>query len=103
MAGRKIRADAHRDRNLSGIELCQHTRFAVRGAASVAPSRRPRNIDVMKAHSLFARVVISLLLLSPAARADWPQYRGPSQNGVSAEKGFNAAAASAPAVLWKAN
>jgi outer membrane protein assembly factor BamB len=57
----------------------------------------------VKAHSLVARVVASLLLLSAASHADWPQYRGPSQNGVSAEKGFNPAAANAPAVLWKAN
>jgi outer membrane protein assembly factor BamB len=57
----------------------------------------------VKAHSLLSRVAVSLLLLCATARADWPQYRGPSQNGVSAEKAFNAAAANAPAVLWKAN
>jgi outer membrane protein assembly factor BamB len=57
----------------------------------------------MKVHSPFSGVLFSLLLLSAVGRADWPQYRGPSQNGVSAEKGFNAAAANAPAILWKAN
>lgn len=58
----------------------------------------------MNPRSLFLPVVTSLLLLCPVAgRADWAQYRGPSQNGVSPEKGFNAAMANAPAVLWKTN
>ncbi len=59
-------------------------------------------MHVVKAHSFLRGVAASLLLLSTAARADWPQYRGPSQNGVSGEK-LNATAANAPAVLWKTN
>lgn len=57
----------------------------------------------MKALSSLCSVAVSLCVLSAAARADWPQYRGPSQNGVSTEPGLNAAIANAPKVLWKAS
>ena len=38
---------------------------------------------------------------SPAADADWPGYRGPTHDGVSAETGWFKAGAS-PKVLWSA-
>lgn len=52
--------------------------------------------------------LLATLLLSPAAwadpskGADWPQFRGPQQNGVSVEKGLlRTWPESGPEVLWK--
>lgn len=45
-----------------------------------------------------------LATLPAAARADWLSYRGPAQNGVSAEKGIATQfPADGPRVLWKAS
>ena len=52
--------------------------------------------------------LLATVLLAPAAGADpskgadWPQFRGPQQNGVSAEKGLlRSWPESGPKVLWK--
>ncbi|HET9225091.1 MAG TPA: PQQ-binding-like beta-propeller repeat protein [Thermoanaerobaculia bacterium] len=52
--------------------------------------------------------LLATVLLAPAAGADpskgadWPQFRGPQQNGVSAEKGLlRTWPESGPKVLWK--
>jgi outer membrane protein assembly factor BamB len=51
---------------------------------------------------LIIAIVAAVLLSSAAFAADWPQFRGPSSNGISAEKGiaktWNQAA---PKMLWK--
>jgi len=52
---------------------------------------------------LAALVVFTIsLTFAPgtACAADWPQWRGPNRDGVSAEKGWSTAA---PKVLWKAS
>lgn len=44
----------------------------------------------------------SLLLLSCALAADWPQYRGPNHDGISAETGIHKNwPAGGPKVIWK--
>ncbi|WP_009960004.1 PQQ-like beta-propeller repeat protein [Verrucomicrobium spinosum] len=43
------------------------------------------------------------LCAQAALAADWPQWRGPNRNGISAESGWNARWSTAPKVLWKAN
>ncbi len=60
-------------------------------------SCRPKTV------SLVAVAFSALVLLStPSLQADWLHYRGPAQNGVSPEKGWNAQFPSAgPSVLWK--
>ena len=48
-------------------------------------------------------VAISLLVLIPSARADdWPQWRGPNRDGISAETGLLASwPANGPPLVWK--
>jgi len=58
--------------------------------------------DRMHWQRLAALVVFTISLtfaVGTACAADWPQWRGPNRDGVSAEKGWSAAA---PKVLWKA-
>src|SRR5215216_4175088 len=51
-----------------------------------------------------AAFVLGCCLLTPAVRADWLSYRGPSSTGASLEKGFTARfPLDGPRVLWKAN
>src|SRR5436190_10796829 len=45
-------------------------------------------------HAAFA------FLLAASASADWLQYRGPTQNGIAAEK-LPATLSAAPKILWK--
>lgn len=54
-----------------------------------------------------AALAVAIFLLSlnlPTAMAtDWPQYRGPNRNGVTAEKGWlDQWPADGPAILWRA-
>lgn len=51
-----------------------------------------------------APVILALATLLPEARAeDWPHWRGPQRNGVSAEKGWlDTWPADGPATAWKA-
>ena len=48
----------------------------------------------------FRCAAIALLALSTARAADWPHYRGPSMNGVTAEK-LPASIPTEPKQLWK--
>jgi outer membrane protein assembly factor BamB len=49
-------------------------------------------------------LLIALLAASTAVADDWPHWRGPQRNGVSAETGWlDAWPASGPPVLWKAD
>lgn len=51
-----------------------------------------------------ASTLTLLALAALSARADWLSYRGPTQNGVSLEKGVAAQfPAEGPKVLWKTN
>lgn len=47
-------------------------------------------------------VSVALLLASPARGDDWPCWRGPSRNGVSAEAGWAPWGAGGPRIVWKA-
>jgi hypothetical protein len=48
--------------------------------------------------------VLALSFLIAAARADWPQWRGPHRDGVSDEKGWMKQwPAAGPKELWKTN
>lgn len=50
-----------------------------------------------------AAVLLAILVAAPAASGDWLSYRGPTQNGVSTEKGLATEfPADGPKVLWKA-
>lgn len=58
--------------------------------------------------SLLMPIPVCLFLLvsnySPAFSGDWPQYRGPSRNGISSEKGWSTRwPKQGPKVLWKTN
>jgi hypothetical protein len=49
-------------------------------------------------------VALGFHVLQIQARADWLHYRGPTMNGISPEKGWNAQfPAEGPKVLWRAN
>lgn len=53
--------------------------------------------------NLFLTVLFAFLSAAPLAAADWPQWRGPNRDDVSAEKGLLAAwPAGGPALVWKA-
>jgi outer membrane protein assembly factor BamB len=48
------------------------------------------------------RLLPAILFLSLAAAADWPQWRGPNRDGISAETGLlQAWPAGGPRVVWK--
>lgn len=52
-------------------------------------------------HTIVLRVVIATLTLSAASLADWPQFQGPTRDGVSAEKGLlRTWPETGPKVLW---
>jgi outer membrane protein assembly factor BamB len=46
-------------------------------------------------------ILTAALLASHAPAADWPQWRGPNRNGVSAEQVSAAWPAEGPSVLWR--
>ena len=48
-------------------------------------------------------IALSLLITFPASAADWPQWRGPTRDGVSAETPATDWAANGPAVVWTAS
>lgn len=49
-------------------------------------------------------VLFFVLAVSPLHAEDWPNWRGPSHNGISAEKGWKTDwPADGPRVLWKAD
>jgi outer membrane protein assembly factor BamB len=51
---------------------------------------------------MFVLIASSCLLAGAAAAADWPQFRGPNQNGISPEPGaLKSWPADGPKVLWK--
>jgi outer membrane protein assembly factor BamB len=60
----------------------------------------------MNIHSFpcgFAAVLLTLTPLAPASATDWPQWRGPARDELSAEKGLlKAWPAGGPALAWKA-
>lgn len=54
--------------------------------------------------NMLRSILLCLLPLSTAVGADWPQWRGPERNGISAETSWNTDwKASPPKVLWKAS
>lgn len=61
----------------------------------------------MHAFATIGRLALLAMLVLPVPSSrgdDWPNYRGPHHDGVSAEAGWSAQwPASGPAVLWKAN
>ncbi len=53
---------------------------------------------------LFALILVSLSIGAPAQNADWPQWRGPSRNGLSSDTGLlKQWPASGPAQVWSIN
>src|SRR5688500_19509128 len=55
--------------------------------------------------AMVRRGVLGLLAASamgPLAAADWPQWRGPQRNGISAETGWQRWPATGPKRLWAA-
>ena len=64
------------------------------------PVNRPLHLS--RRSAFFAAVIIASI--STVACADWLSYRGPTQNGVSLEKGVGTQfPAEGPKVLWKTN
>ena len=56
----------------------------------------------MKPQSIAVRMAVMLLLIAPFAHAaDWPQYRGPNQDGISTETLNPVWPAEGPKLLWK--
>src|SRR5258705_137614 len=48
-------------------------------------------------------LILAVALNSPAASADWPQWRGPNRDGISTETGLlKEWPASGPPLAWKA-
>lgn len=47
-------------------------------------------------------VSVALLVSSPSWAEDWPAWRGPGRNGISAEKGWAPWGVGGPKVAWKA-
>ncbi|MCE5277699.1 MAG: PQQ-binding-like beta-propeller repeat protein [Planctomycetaceae bacterium] len=57
----------------------------------------------MKTRAMIPAVLSMIVLGACAVAADWPNWRGPGHNGISAETGWLAKwQASRPVVLWKA-
>jgi outer membrane protein assembly factor BamB len=58
----------------------------------------------MKTHKLLLIVVVGGLFAVAAAGADWPQWRGPQRNGISAETGLlKEWPKDGPKLLWQVN
>jgi hypothetical protein len=71
-----------------------------RGMHSI-PTRVEKSIHVRQSVGLRAYAV-SLILAGPAAADDWPFFRGPHYNGVSAEAGWTCQwPAEGPKVAWR--
>ncbi len=61
-----------------------------------------KNIAFRKAIAPIAIASFAVASLARAAQADWPQFRGPQRDGVSAEKGLlKSWPKEGPKVLWK--
>jgi outer membrane protein assembly factor BamB len=45
-----------------------------------------KSVSLKSQSALFALLAMALLCLSTTARADWPEWRGPRRDGISAEK-----------------
>ena len=62
------------------------------------------NSDHFAALRRFALAILALATIGPVAQAeDWPQWRGPQRNGVSAEKDWlDKWPSNGPATAWKA-
>lgn len=60
----------------------------------------------MKQFSMIASAAIVCVgcvgLVPPASAADWPHWRGPNRDGISAETGWRSDWSKAPAKLWEA-
>jgi outer membrane protein assembly factor BamB len=56
----------------------------------------------MKTANVFGWLPPFILTASPLAAADWPQYRGPANDGSTTEKIQEAWPAEGPRVVWKA-
>ena len=52
---------------------------------------------------LLSALILSAGLSRSLHADDWPVWRGPDHNGISAEKNWKSAWSGAPKVLWKAN
>lgn len=68
-------------------------------------SMRGRSGFNSRGHAAVGRGVLGLLAattMGPLAAADWPQWRGPLRNGISAETGWERWAAGGPKRLWAA-
>ena len=50
-----------------------------------------------------ASLTLVVLLGSTALAEDWPCWRGPTHDGISAETGWSADAVAKGKVLWRAN
>lgn len=63
----------------------------------------PADRTMHPTRSLALTVSLATWLVSPADAGDWPHWRGPQRNGISAEKGWRADfKQEAPKALWKA-
>lgn len=50
----------------------------------------------------FHLIVVAAFATGDAFAEDWPRFRGPTRDGVSVEKGWNAEAVASPKIAWKA-
>ena len=52
----------------------------------------------------FASTLLCIIAATPILRGDdWPMFRGPNRDGISAEKGWTSTWPAAPKTLWKAS
>src|SRR6185503_16771553 len=96
-AGQQDRAEGRKDRQVAQV-------------SSLRPPCRPRSGDPMTAaiHRLVVLGIVSAAVLSlptpvsNRALDDWPQWRGPNRDGVSAERGLlKDWPAGGPPLVWK--